>query len=237
MSRPLFRALSEEKDKIEAAIQAVLDVLGPDGRTMPLVDAEGFPRSDVDVLAIRTARHQLACLQTDYSSVMERIKATLETIHEEDRTSGLHVPAAPSTKPTPAVCMSRPENVSMTLASSAGAGADASMSTRIPLLPSGTDSSAIALRPVAVAGAVVRGSPADVGGIRQLDEVLHFGSANAANTPTLELLLDLIRRSVGVSLKVVVRRSGEIIELTVTPGPWSGAGILGLHLLPPTSVA
>lgn len=30
--------------------------------TDPLVDAEGFPRSDVDVYAIRKTRHQIICM-------------------------------------------------------------------------------------------------------------------------------------------------------------------------------
>lgn len=27
----------------------------------PLVDSEGFPRSDIDVYAVRTARHRILC--------------------------------------------------------------------------------------------------------------------------------------------------------------------------------
>ena len=96
---------------------------------------------------------------------------------------------------------------------------------------------------IAVAGAVVRGSPAEDGGIREHDEIVHFGSANSGNTPTLSLLLDLIRRSVGIELSVIVRRpsgdgvSSSVVELAVTPGPWGGSGILGLHLLPPPTAS
>ena len=40
--------------------------LQPVGLTGGLVDAEGFPRADVDVYAVRHRRHELARLQTDH---------------------------------------------------------------------------------------------------------------------------------------------------------------------------
>ena len=47
----------------------------------PLVDAEGFPRADVDVHATRTARHRLACLNTDHKALMEEIEKGLHALH------------------------------------------------------------------------------------------------------------------------------------------------------------
>lgn len=55
--------------------------LGMPGLDGPLVDEEGFPRSDIDVHAIRDARHQLACLKTDYRELQRRLEDILFRIH------------------------------------------------------------------------------------------------------------------------------------------------------------
>jgi len=57
----------------------------PPGVKGPLVDAEGFPRNDIDVHAVRTLRHKRAVLQTDYSTVMKEIEAGLHRIHQLPR--------------------------------------------------------------------------------------------------------------------------------------------------------
>eukprot|EP00075_Anas_platyrhynchos_P036373 XP_027325626.1 26S proteasome non-ATPase regulatory subunit 9-like [Anas platyrhynchos] len=55
--------LVRQKDELEARIRACYELLrdsgvGPDE---PLVDAEGFPRADIDVYRVRAARHNIAC--------------------------------------------------------------------------------------------------------------------------------------------------------------------------------
>ncbi len=65
-----FRALESRRAALEAEIAAILESLGPLGAHGPLVDAEGFPRADVDVHAVRQSRHQLARLQNDHVAVM-----------------------------------------------------------------------------------------------------------------------------------------------------------------------
>lgn len=49
----------------------------------PLVDEEGFPRADIDVHAVRQARHRLACLQTDYREAQRRLEQLLLRVHAE----------------------------------------------------------------------------------------------------------------------------------------------------------
>ena len=46
-----------------------------------LVDAEGFPRSDIDIYEVRKARHDLACLQTDHQALMKKIEQGLHAYH------------------------------------------------------------------------------------------------------------------------------------------------------------
>lgn len=90
--------------------------------------------------------------------------------------------------------------------------------------------------PIVLASAVSAGSPAAVGGLLSGDAILAFGSATSLNGSTMTTISDVVRRSVGTPIPVVVRRPGVDgnVSLTVTPGTWDGRGLLGVHLLPPT---
>uniref|UniRef100_G3NZE4 26S proteasome non-ATPase regulatory subunit 9 n=1 Tax=Gasterosteus aculeatus aculeatus TaxID=481459 RepID=G3NZE4_GASAC len=75
--------LVKKKDEIEEQIKAYYDVLADQGVGVegPLVDAEGFPRADVNVYHVRTARHSIACLQNDHKAIMEEIEEALHKLH------------------------------------------------------------------------------------------------------------------------------------------------------------
>jgi hypothetical protein len=53
--------LMDEKDRIEAQIEHQLSVLRMNDSTMqsPLVDSEGFPRADIDIVSVRTVNVSL----------------------------------------------------------------------------------------------------------------------------------------------------------------------------------
>lgn len=53
-----------------------------------LVDEEGFPRSDIDVHAVREARHHLICLQNDYRDAQRRLEELMFRLHAEFSRSG-----------------------------------------------------------------------------------------------------------------------------------------------------
>lgn len=44
----------------------------------PLVDADGFPRNDIDVYQVRHARHQIINLQNDLKALLKEIEKGLE---------------------------------------------------------------------------------------------------------------------------------------------------------------
>ncbi|KAL1501883.1 hypothetical protein ABEB36_007123 [Hypothenemus hampei] len=46
--------------------------------TEPLVDAEGFPISSIDIYQVRHARHKICCLQNDHKAIMQRIENGLQ---------------------------------------------------------------------------------------------------------------------------------------------------------------
>ncbi|XP_009861810.2 26S proteasome non-ATPase regulatory subunit 9-like [Ciona intestinalis] len=81
-----LKDLIRKKEKLESDIQSWFDVLksqGNVGMMTSLVDAGGFPRNDVDVVQVRTARHNIVCLQNDHRDVMEQIKRGLEEYHSQ----------------------------------------------------------------------------------------------------------------------------------------------------------
>ncbi|XP_066835427.1 26S proteasome non-ATPase regulatory subunit 9 [Anser cygnoides] len=79
--------LVRRKDELEARIRACYELLrdsgvGPDE---PLVDAEGFPRADIDVYRVRAARHSIACLQNDHKALMKQVEEALHQLHAREK--------------------------------------------------------------------------------------------------------------------------------------------------------
>ncbi|KAJ8034616.1 26S proteasome non-ATPase regulatory subunit 9 [Holothuria leucospilota] len=82
--------LIAKKDSIEAEIKELYGVLETQknvGMEEPLVDTEGYPRNDIDVYAVRTARHKIICLQNDHKALMADIEKGLHELHALERTS------------------------------------------------------------------------------------------------------------------------------------------------------
>ncbi|CDJ27829.1 26S Proteasome non-ATPase regulatory subunit 9, putative [Eimeria mitis] len=66
-----------QRQQVEERMEALASFLTSDGMPGldgPLVDEEGFPRADIDVHAVRDARHRLACLKTDYQKMQYQFK-------------------------------------------------------------------------------------------------------------------------------------------------------------------
>jgi 26S proteasome non-ATPase regulatory subunit 9 len=77
------RALIAKKEAIELEISANFSVLKANDAKMhgPLVDHEGFPRSDIDVWAVRTARVRIIELNNDLDRVMGEIAIALKGVY------------------------------------------------------------------------------------------------------------------------------------------------------------
>lgn len=73
------------KDALEAELQAQYSILSSNNSTMntPLVDPEGFPRSDIDVWAVRHARVRVIELRNDLTALTDLIKRELENVGAE----------------------------------------------------------------------------------------------------------------------------------------------------------
>ncbi|XP_035514627.1 26S proteasome non-ATPase regulatory subunit 9 [Morone saxatilis] len=79
--------LVKKKDELEEQIKAYYDVLEDQGVGVegPLVDEEGYPRADVNVYQIRTARHNISCLQNDHKAIMVEIEEALHKLHAREK--------------------------------------------------------------------------------------------------------------------------------------------------------
>jgi len=81
-----LKELMDRKEKLESEIMEISSYLtgpGMPGVKGKLVDEQGFPRSDLDIVSIRTARNRLACLNTDHCEVMQRIEKRLHEVHAQ----------------------------------------------------------------------------------------------------------------------------------------------------------
>ncbi|KAJ2851318.1 putative 26S proteasome regulatory subunit [Coemansia brasiliensis] len=85
MSMEKAQKLLNEKTELESEIrklEANLKSHGAD-RTTALVDSNGFPRSDIDVVEVRTIRQSLICKQNDLKALMQQIEESLLLLHQE----------------------------------------------------------------------------------------------------------------------------------------------------------
>lgn len=82
--RERARALIKQKDEIEVQLQNYMSILKANNCSMstPLVDAEGFPRDDIDIYAVRGARVRIIELKNDLSDIMKEIAKALENVYD-----------------------------------------------------------------------------------------------------------------------------------------------------------
>lgn len=68
-ARDRVMKLIQDKDRIEGEIREQTAILETNnvGMDDPLVDAEGFPRNDIDVYKVRHARHRIICKCSTYT--------------------------------------------------------------------------------------------------------------------------------------------------------------------------
>ncbi|KAF5382733.1 hypothetical protein D9615_002859 [Tricholomella constricta] len=79
------RALMQKKSNIEEQIETQISILKANNNSTletPLVDAEGFPRADIDVYSVRTARVRIIELRNDLEAVTNGIAKALEVIYD-----------------------------------------------------------------------------------------------------------------------------------------------------------
>ncbi|KAA8494308.1 26S proteasome non-ATPase regulatory subunit 9 [Porphyridium purpureum] len=230
--------LHARREEIEAEIKSIVDALcapGMAGLTAPLVDAEGFPRADVDVMQSRRLRHTLACLRTDVAQVTSQMEvailAAFQEMNSEARVRGEHQGPAGAASDDLSDMTSSPNSVV-----SSGATPNAQtlhehpharearrtvqpgvrtseLNGSIPGSESDSDSdiSVIPKTPFAKVNQVTALSPAHTAGLKPQDLVLSFGPIRAEHGGAVQdafrRLPAVVRENVGAALTVEVQRS------------------------------
>jgi len=81
----IARALILEKENIEAQLRLQASILASNaGSTLdsPLVDADGFPRADIDIYAVRNARVRIIELRNDLGAVTNNLAVALQSVYD-----------------------------------------------------------------------------------------------------------------------------------------------------------
>ncbi|TFK88204.1 hypothetical protein K466DRAFT_521260 [Polyporus arcularius HHB13444] len=83
------RSLMARKDALEDQLETQLEILQSHSVTMdtPLVDAEGFPRADIDIWAVRHARVRIIELRNDLKALMDKIMVALQDVYDPSTVS------------------------------------------------------------------------------------------------------------------------------------------------------
>ncbi|KAG0630854.1 hypothetical protein M758_1G208200 [Ceratodon purpureus] len=211
------KAVENEMD----AIIARLTRPGGPGLQGNLVDAQGFPRADLDIPAVRSDRQRLSVLRNDHKEITDAIEKNLIILHSGGFTRGSSQPDRRTGDSE--VARPYPRSTPMDIAPSTG------ITNAEGPSPMDEDAGESNL-PFAVFDNVSDGSPAAMDGILMGDQLVKFGSVDGGD----DLLMRLAREgqaNEGRGLPVVVLRRGERVHLTVTPRRWPGRGLLGYGLL------
>lgn len=239
--------LSAQRDAISAEMHGITQALeapGAAGVKGLLVDAEGFPRADVDVHTVRAQRHRLAVLETDYKNLTKQLEVALQAAlppsNDNDdadmQTYSAPAPAASGSSANPPADNGEDENE---------ANADAN---ETPSVVQGSTMDRLRV-PFAVVDSMAPNSPASEAGVKVGDRIVVFGGVSLRSTPTIanamRALGAAVREHNGRAVDVIVHRGGvsgtsdtgeetpfSCVVLKMTPKPWGGTGLLGCHVIP-----
>ncbi|GJQ11344.1 hypothetical protein GpartN1_g3135.t1 [Galdieria partita] len=211
------RALLRQREAIEEEIKSITSSLtGPGGPGLHgnLLDSEGFPRSDVDIVSVRSQRQRIAHLYTDHRSITDELEHLLHSIlgrgSESTSVTGSNMS---STEPLLLSNIRRQGSESFT----------------VPLASLG--------RPFAVVDRVVASSPADLAGMKDGDRIIAFANISTetkgSETEAYRALAATVRDFLYVCVPIAVERINPetqqslAVHLSITPMPWDGPGLLG----------
>lgn len=211
--------LMEKRAALEAEMNSIIDRLwqpGGPGLTGNLVDAEGFPRADIDIPVVRAERRRLSELRNDHKEITDKIEANIQVLHS----------ARLSTT-------SRDPGNDGGLNSQNMAAGNGSLYVTLHNFLSESSSSmdvdVIDRMPFAMVDEITNTSPAAEDGLQLGDQIVKFGSVEAGENLQERLAVEAYSNQ-GRGVSVVVMRQGSLINLTVTPRIWEGRGLLGCHL-------
>ena len=230
------------------------------GIDTPLVDAEGYPRGDVDVIRARHLRARLNAIRTDLEILMKEVDAALVKLEalrnpskaqeeKEELEKRMAVKPAPKFDPTTGKWVVR--NWDGTLAGVPGGDkrhfdnlekddvvevnttqvAPDTDRTKTP--EASVEAVSDPLVPFARVNFVSPESPAADACMEENDLVLDFGGINHTNHNDMTAIGELVPRAAAANqeLEVKILRDGSELWLKLKPRTWHGRGLLGCHIV------
>ena len=219
-----------QRDNLEAEADAIGSELtspGPNGERPAgikdaLVDAEGFPRSDVDIFRVRELRNRLACINTDHKAVMKEIEAEMLRLHES--------------------LLAKSDNENQKPEDSGSSSSISSSISSSSISSGGKDGSTIAttsvlaayasLSPIGIISELADNSPAKQANLMDNDHVLAFGpitiDTHGNVTTAMSAIASTVKENEPITL--VIDRNGKLLQLDIVPKKWEGRGLLGCRL-------
>ncbi|KAI9771122.1 MAG: putative 26S proteasome regulatory subunit [Geoglossum simile] len=200
--------LLEKKKVTESELKQLSGVLKTNGVDMstPLLTVDGFPRMDIDVAQIRSARNRIIHIRNDYKIIMQLLESMLHDIHA--RTISTVTSRAPINELDSVAPITSPNEPA------------------VPAIET----------PFAKISNVVAGSPAEEASLRLDDQIRKFGNVTWLNHEKLSRVRITVQNSEGQTVIVKVVRKGtpdEELELKLKPRRgWGGSGLLGCTLVP-----
>eukprot|EP01071_Lankesteria_metandrocarpae_P012832 Lankesteria_metandrocarpae@DN631_c0_g1_i1.p2 len=207
-----LKQLAVDRQKMESEMSSLLAYLNSEGMpgvNSPLVDREGFPRADIDIYAVRTARQRNACLTTDLREVSDKMQKMLIELHSIERTVV-------------------PRNVAHTPFAFVARVDAASPAEKAGLLVGDCVVEFGSLK--CPADCSTGESPAEL--FSSLPNIVQKNkgvksSVVVCRRMTVDSPLTLEEAKAGLSAE-----GTQVERLTLTPEEWGGKGLLGCHMLP-----
>ncbi|KAK1275845.1 hypothetical protein QJS04_geneDACA003841 [Acorus gramineus] len=175
-------------------------LLDPEAGTASDVSALGFPRPDIDIPAIRSDRRRLSELRNDHKDITNKIDRNLELLHSARLT--------------------KKDTLTNSVTSTSRQEAASTVS------PTAMNEDPVVRVPFAMIDEIAEASPAAEDGLQLGDQIVKFGNVEIGDG-LLPKLASEAQSNQGCPIPVVVMRQGAVMDLTVTPRPWHGRGLLG----------
>jgi len=195
----------------------------PAGIKDSLVDNEGFPRGDIDIYNVRNKRQRLAVINTDYTALMKEIEKLLGEIYSENLLQNNN----------------QENNINLNEKKqkqlSSSSSSTSSTTTAIKSI-TGTGITTTVFNSmkkcIAIIDEILMDSPSEIAGLKNGDELISFGGIDIDTIDPIQKIPPMVRDNVEKVINIVIKRNGELINISLIPKLWKGNGLLGCHLTP-----
>mmetsp|Transcript_15923 Transcript_15923/g.19433 ORF Transcript_15923/g.19433 Transcript_15923/m.19433 type:complete len:280 (-) Transcript_15923:679-1518(-) len=248
------KKLELEAREITLELERPIEGASPIGVATPLVDADGFPRNDINIYHARELRSGLNKIKTDHSIIMKQIEKYLnKSIDHKNRDMVARKDLKPKPKPIfdkksgKWIICNQNDGVNEKdnqLSSTPRSGRKTSLKCKdingLVISNTQTNSTETHFKsePFAIINHVQEGSPADKGGLKMSDQIIQIGTVDSTNHRGLRAVNEVVQRSFSdkTALRFVILRKFEntdtkskVLNLQILPYIFKN-GLLGCEI-------